>query len=38
LIDKKNQKEIDLTDCQPGLYILQLEIDGKVIKDKIIKQ
>jgi hypothetical protein len=38
LFDKKNQKEIDLTDCQPGLYILQLEIDGKVIKDKIIKQ
>jgi len=38
IIDLKNQKEINLTDYQPGLYILKLEIDGKVITEKIIKQ
>lgn len=38
LIDKKNQKEIDLTDYPQGLYILQIEIDGKRITEKIIKQ
>jgi bacillolysin len=38
LINTKNQKEIDLTNCPSGLYILQIEIDGKMIKDKLIKQ
>ena len=38
IVDLKNQKEIDLTDYQPGLYILKLEIDGQAITEKVIKQ
>jgi hypothetical protein len=38
LMHGMNQKEIDLTDYQPGLYILKIETDGKVITEKVIKQ
>ncbi len=38
LMHEMNQKEIDLTDWQPGLYILKIETDGKVITEKVIKQ
>jgi hypothetical protein len=38
LMHEMNQKEIDLTDWLPGLYILKIETDGKVITEKVIKQ
>jgi len=38
LLHEKNQKIIDLTEYQPGFYILQIDIDGERITEKIIKQ
>lgn len=38
LINSQNQKEINLLDWQPGIYIMRLEISGKIITDKIIRQ
>jgi len=38
LIDLSNKKEVSLTSLSKGLYILQIETDGKIITDKIIKQ
>ena len=38
IINKRNQKEIDLSDWQPGIYIMKIEIDGKIITDKIIRE
>jgi Zn-dependent metalloprotease/PKD repeat protein len=38
LLNVKNQKEIDLTGFQNGMYLLNIETDGKIITDKLIKQ
>ena len=38
LIDETNNKEIDLSNYSNGLYIMQIETDGKVLTDKIVKQ
>jgi Zn-dependent metalloprotease len=38
LMNVKNQRRIDLTGIPSGLYILQLEMDGRRITEKIIKQ
>lgn len=38
LIDLKNNKEVDLSKLTNGLYILQIECDGKILKDKLLKQ
>jgi Zn-dependent metalloprotease len=38
MVDLSNQKEISLAALNKGLYILQIETEGKIIKDKIIKQ
>lgn len=37
LIDVQNQKVIDLTTLKSGIYILQIEIQGRVITEKLIK-
>ena len=38
LLKSVNEHIIDLSDLNNGLYILQIKIDGKIMKNKIIKQ
>ncbi len=38
LINIENQQEINLSNLANGFYIMQIEIDGRIFTDKIIKQ
>ena len=38
LINSQNQKDINLQEWKPGIYIMKLETSGKIITDKIIRR
>jgi Zn-dependent metalloprotease/PKD repeat protein len=38
LIDINNQDEVSLAGLQNGIYLLQIETEGKILSDKLIKQ